>query len=95
MIESTQHYTKEQIENKISLVNQLLEIIDTLPLENLKEEYLYYSREPLFKKNYDPYDSITVKNMREEDKETLRSYFKLGLNMYKAILTRYDYLDIL
>lgn len=93
MMESYNYYTEEMVKTKLGTAQKMLEELDDMTLEELKENYLYYLEEPLFFLKYDPYNKDTLKKIKA--KEDLISYFKLGLNMLIAHLKNYKYLDIL
>ena len=48
MDEISNYYSKEMIDTKIGLTEQLLKELNSMSLAELKENYLYFLTEPLF-----------------------------------------------
>lgn len=88
MNEISNYYSKEMIDTKIGLTEQLLKELNSMSLAELKENYLYFLTEPLFSLKYDPYTEEIVKEI--QDKESFKSYFQLGLNLFLTHLKNYD-----
>lgn len=90
MKEEKKYYTEAEVDIKKRLVEETLKDLDTCSMKDLKDHYKYFLKEPLFFKNYMPYDEEILNGTNDE--EALKSYFRLGLNVLRTNLNNYDFL---
>ena len=86
------YYTPQDIEIKQAMAKRMLELLNTMSLSDIKENYEYMREEPLFLVKYTPYSKEQVQSITDENREDLISYFSLGLNMYLTKLNNYEFL---
>lgn len=85
------YYTPQDIEIKQAMAKRMLELLNTMSLSDIKENYEYMRDEPLFLVKYTPYSKEQVQSITDENREDLISYFSLGLNMYLTKLNNYEF----
>ena len=90
-----QKLTEKEKNIKLMLVDEMLKEVSKMDLKDLKENYKYMSKDPIFYIKYRAYTEEQVESFTEKTSEELRKYFILGLNMYKINVQNSEYFDIL
>lgn len=87
--------TRKEKNIKLMLVDEMLKEVSKMDLKDLKENYKYMCKDPIFHIKYRGYTEEQVDSFTEKTSEELRKYFTLGLNMYKINVQNSEYFDIL